>query len=268
MPIAAKLPARDSAGAQLSRPFMTPPVPVIAIDGLTKSYGKVRALDGVSLSLEPGRFTALLGPNGAGKSTLFQILTGLFVADSGSVRVLGADLAADPTAALARLGIVFQQPSLDLDLTVEQNLAYHAGLHGIGGRRRRDAIEEALALFGQSETRRQRVRTLSGGNRRKIEMARALMSAPALLLLDEPTQGLDPASRRDLVLHVSRLVRERDLGVLWATHIVSEVEAADRVVVLHRGRVIEDGAPADVVARSGAATLEGAFLALTQGRAA
>ncbi|PSC04209.1 ABC transporter ATP-binding protein [Alsobacter soli] len=244
-------------------PTASQAAPAVVIDALSKSYGKVRALDGVSLALSPGQFTALLGPNGAGKSTLFQILTGLFVADSGSVQVLGHDLARQPTRALAAMGIVFQQPSLDLDLTVEQNLAYHAGLHGLAGRRARDAIAEALALFGQEGARSQRARTLSGGNRRKIEMARALMTEPAVVLLDEPTQGLDPASRRDIVEHVARLTRERGLCVLWATHIVSEVEGADRVVVLHKGRVLDDGPPADIVARHGGAALEDAFLALT-----
>ncbi|WP_460449339.1 ABC transporter ATP-binding protein [Alsobacter sp. SYSU BS001988] len=243
------------------------PDPVVVLAGLAKSYGKVKALADVSLSLRAGEFTALLGPNGAGKSTLFQILTGLFVPDGGTVSVLGADLSADPTAALARLGVVFQQSALDLDLTVEQNLSYHAGLHGMAPRAARQAIGEALALFGQAGARRERVRALSGGTRRKIELARALMTDPALLLLDEPTQGLDPASRRDLVDHVARLTRERGLGVLWATHIVSEVEDADRVVVLHRGRVLDDGTPADIVARHGGASLEAAFLAMTSGPA-
>lgn len=235
----------------------------VVVEALTKTYGRTRALDGISFTLRPGHFTALLGPNGAGKSTLFQILTGLFAADSGRVEVAGLDMARHPAAALAQQGIVFQQPSLDLDLSVEQNLAYHAGLHGLTGGRRRTAIAGALALFRQEDARKETARKLSGGTRRKIELARALMTDPAVLLLDEATAGLDPASRRDLVEHVARLAHERGLAVLWATHIVSEVAGADRVILLDRGRILADGTPESLLALSGETTLERAFLALT-----
>lgn len=235
----------------------------IAVEDLVKTYGRVTALDGVSFHLPRGTFTALLGPNGAGKSTLMQILTGLFAADSGRVAVDGMSLAQSPVAVLARLGIVFQQPSLDLDLTVAQNLAYFAGLHGLSGARRSAAIDGALSLFGLGGERRTKVRKLSGGTRRKIELGRALMTDPSILLLDEATQGLDPASRRDLVAHVRTLADQRGLTVLWATHIVSEVAAADGVIVLDRGRIVASGPPAEIVAKAGAATLEEAFLALT-----
>lgn len=243
------------------------PIPVrhaIAVSGLSKSYGKVKALTDVSFTLEPGRFTALLGPNGAGKSTLFQILTGLFAADAGRVEVAGIDMARSPAAALAEQGIVFQQPSLDLDLTVEQNLAYHAGLHGLTGVRRREATEAALGLFDQSSIRRETCRKLSGGTRRKVELARALMTTPSILLLDEATAGLDPAARRDLVDHVARLAHDRGLSVLWATHIVSEVVGADRVILLDKGRILADGPPRALIERAGEPDLERAFLALTR----
>jgi ABC-2 type transport system ATP-binding protein len=256
-----------TAAAILGAPASTGPLPsavAISIAGLSKSYGKVKALDAVSFDLAPGAFTALLGPNGAGKSTLFQILTGLFAADEGAVRVAGIDIAREPSAALAELGIVFQQPSLDLDLSVEQNLGYHCGLHGLTGGARRDAIAGALALFGQEAVRRERARKLSGGNRRKIELARSLMTNPSILLLDEATAGLDPAARRDLVDHVARLARERGLAVLWATHIVSEVVDADRVIVLDRGRILADGPPSSILAIAGEQDLESAFLALTR----
>lgn len=238
--------------------------PAVAVSGLSKNYGRTRALDDVSFTLQPGVFTALLGPNGAGKSTLFQILTGLFAADAGGIHVAGIDIARDPAAALAEQGIVFQQPSLDLDLTVEQNLAYHAGLHGLTGTRRREALAGALSLFDQTGMRGEPARRLSGGNRRKIELARALMTEPSILLLDEATTGLDPAGRRDLVDHVARLAHERGLAVLWATHIVSEVGDADRVILLHRGRILADGPPAAILERAGEADLERAFLALTR----
>lgn len=235
----------------------------IEVDGLVKTYGRVKALDGVSFRLTRGTFTALLGPNGAGKSTLMQILTGLFAADSGRVAVDGLSLAENPVAVLARLGIVFQQPSLDLDLTVAQNLAYFAGLHGLAGTRRAAAIDGALSLFGLDDKRRTKVRQLSGGTRRKIELGRALMTDPSILLLDEATQGLDPASRRDLVAHVRALADDRALTVLWATHIVSEVATADAVILLDRGRIVASGPPAQIMAETGAASLEEAFLALT-----
>jgi ABC-2 type transport system ATP-binding protein len=238
--------------------------PAVSVRGLSKSYGRVKALDTISFDLEPGRFTALLGPNGAGKSTLFQILTGLFAADAGAVHVAGVDIARDPPAALARQGIVFQQPSLDLDLTVEQNLAYHAGLHGLTGERRRAAIAGALALFRQEALRKETTRKLSGGTRRKIELARALMTGPSVLLLDEATAGLDPASRRDLVDHVARLARTESLAILWATHIVSEVADADRVILLDRGRILADGPPGTLMTLAGAGSLEQAFLSLTR----
>ncbi|MHB2170138.1 ATP-binding cassette domain-containing protein [Alsobacter sp. R-9] len=235
----------------------------IAVSGLVKTYGTVRALDGVSFTLPRGSITALLGPNGAGKSTLLQILTGLFFADAGTVTIDGTSLAADPVGALARIGVVFQQPSLDLDLTVAQNLSYYAGLHGLTGRQAREAAEAGLALFDQTDLGSRKVRTLSGGMRRKIELGRALMGNPSILLLDEATQGLDPASRRDLVDHVATLARERGLAVLWATHIVAEVEAADAVIVLDKGRILATGTPVEVMAQAGCATLEDAFLALT-----
>ncbi|MFO1148361.1 MAG: ATP-binding cassette domain-containing protein [Alsobacter sp.] len=251
------LPAPETAGSQAREP-------AIAVSGLSKSYGRNKALDAVSFSLQPGIFTALLGPNGAGKSTLFQILTGLFAADGGDVRIAGIDIARHPAAALAEQGIVFQQPSLDLDLTVEQNLAYHAGLHGLTGGRRFAAIEKALAMFDQAGVRKEAARKLSGGNRRKVELARALMTDPSILLLDEATTGLDPAGRRDLVGHVAGLARDRALAILWATHIVSEVVEADRVILLHKGRILADGPPAAIIAMAGTSDLESAFLALTR----
>jgi ABC-2 type transport system ATP-binding protein len=237
--------------------------PAILVENLSKSYGRIKALDDISFALQPGVFTALLGPNGAGKSTLFQILTGLFAADSGTVEVAGFDIARHAAAALGRQGIVFQQPSLDLDLTVEQNLAYHAGLHGLTGSRRRAAIDRALTLFRQDGVRRETARKLSGGTRRKIELARALMTDPSVLLLDEATAGLDPASRRDLVEHVSLLARDRGMAVLWATHIVSEVAEAGRVILLDRGRILADATPESLTRLANEPSLEQAFLALT-----
>ena len=238
--------------------------PAVTVVGLSKSYGRVKALDDVSFAVPAGTVTALLGLNGAGKTTLFQILTGLFVADAGRVSVFGDDIAAAPVRALGHMGIVFQQPVFDLDLTVRQNLAFHAGLHGLKGRRAADAIADGLARFRIGDLAAKRIRELSGGTRRKVELARALVTSPRLLLLDEPSQGLDTRSRADLVADVFALAAERGTTVLWATHLVAEVEPADKVVVLHRGRVAAEGTPHDLAAAQGAATLEAAFLGIAR----
>jgi ABC-2 type transport system ATP-binding protein len=239
---------------------------VLACRDVRKSFGTVRALDDVSLRVAPGEMVALLGPNGAGKSTLFQILTGLFVADGGSVEVLGADMRRNPVAALARLGVVFQQMALDLNLSVRANLRFHADLHGLPRRATAARIEEMLAHFGLTEQAGAQARSLSGGNRRKVELLRALLHQPALLLMDEATVGLDPASRNQLVNEVVALTASRGMGVLWATHLVAEAERAHRVVVLDKGTVLFDGVAADLCAHQGQATLEAAFLQLTGAR--
>ena len=218
--------------------------PALEVQGLGKSYGPLKALDEVSLAVAGGEFVGLLGPNGAGKTTLFQILSGLFVPDAGRVMVLGHDVRHSATAALAGIGVVFQQPTLDLDLSVRSNLRFSARLHGMSRARRRERIEAELGRLGLSERADAPARTLSGGNRRRVELARALVHEPSVLLMDEATVGLDPASRRQLLDYVLELRRERPVGVLWATHLVDEVERADRVIILHRGRVLDAGPPA------------------------
>jgi ABC-2 type transport system ATP-binding protein len=237
--------------------------PRLQVEGASKSYGSRKALDGVSLSVEGGAFVALLGPNGAGKTTLFQLLTGLFVPDAGRILVDGLDLGRHAVRVLAQLGVVFQQPTLDLDLTVRGNLRFHARLHGLGGRRAATRIGDELARLGLASEADRLCRTLSGGNRRRVELARALVHEPRLLLMDEPTVGLDPASRRSLQEYVRTLCREQDLAVLWATHLVDEAEAADRVVVLHQGRLLREGTPGELRQQTGQATLSDAFIGLT-----
>ena len=237
--------------------------PALACREVSKRYGRTQALDQVSLQVAPGEMVALLGPNGAGKTTLFQLLTGLFVADSGTVEVLGADMRRDPVAALAQLGVVFQQPALDLNLSVRASLKFHADLHGLPRAVAAPRIAELLASFGLADVADQPARNLSGGNRRKVELLRALLHEPRLLLMDEATVGLDPASRVQLLDEVLRIRAERGLGVLWATHLVDEAERAQRVVVLHRGSVRFDGTGADLCAQQGQPTLHAAFLQLT-----
>ena len=232
---------------------------------VSKRYGRTQALDAVSLAVAPGEMVALLGPNGAGKTTLFQLLTGLFVADSGSVEVLGADMRREPVRALAQLGVVFQQPALDLNLSVRASLRFHADLHGLPSSVSRPRIEALLQAFGLTEVAGKPARELSGGNRRKVELVRALLHEPRLLLMDEATVGLDPASRAQLLEEVLRASAERGLGVLWATHLVDEAERAQRVVVLHKGKVRWDGPPRELREAQGQGTLEAAFLQLTGG---
>ena len=237
--------------------------PALRLDNVVKTYGPIRAVDGVSLTARPGEFVALLGPNGAGKSTLFQLLSGLFVADSGRIEVMGHDMARNPVPALAQLGIVFQQPTLDLELTINANLFFHAGLHGIPRATAQARIASELSRLGLTERANDKTSTLSGGNRRRVELARALLHEPRVLLMDEATVGLDPASRGDLLKLLLTMRTERSVAVLWATHLCDEVPDADRVVVLHRGKVLADTTPSDLLAKAGATTVEQAFLSMT-----
>lgn len=234
----------------------------LAVEDVSKSYGSVKALDRISLHVARGEFVALLGPNGAGKSTLFQLLTGLFVPDAGRIEVAGFDMRHQARRALARLGVVFQQPTLDLDLSVVANLRFHARLHGMG-RAARAHIEAELERIGLTARAKDRARALSGGNRRRVELARALLHDPVVLLMDEPTVGLDPASREQLVEYVHSLCTHRGVGVLWATHLVDEAESADRVIVLHKGHWIASGTAAELRERTGQRSLRDAFLELT-----
>jgi ABC-2 type transport system ATP-binding protein len=235
---------------------------VISVEGVAKSYGALKALDRIDLRVVGGEFVTLLGLNGAGKSTLFQLLTGLFVPDAGTIVVNGFDMRREPVSGLTGLGIVFQDATLDLDLPVASSLHFHAGLRGMDRALAKKRIAEELGRLGLGDSAGMIGRKLSGGNRRRIELARALMHDPQLLLLDEPTVGLDPAVRRDLLDYVLRLCKERGVGVLWATHLVEEAERADRVVILHRGRVVESAAPANLIRQADKTTLSDAFFAL------
>jgi ABC-2 type transport system ATP-binding protein len=236
---------------------------MLRLQGLIKRYGERTALAGLTLSLPAGQFVALLGPNGAGKSTLFQVLTGLFVADEGEVEVAGQSLRRAAVRALADIGVVFQQMSLDLDLSVERNLRFHADLHGLPRRIATERIAEGCRALGIDADLARPVRELSGGNRRKVELVRALLHRPKVVLMDEPTVGLDPKSRRDLLEAIRADIAARGTTVLWATHLVEEAEAADRVVVLHRGKLLADGTPAEVTAALGGTRLEDAFIRAT-----
>jgi ABC-2 type transport system ATP-binding protein len=231
----------------------------LAIENLSHGFGERQALSGVSLSVEQGAFTVLLGPNGAGKTTLISLVTGLYSAQQGDVRIFGHSIRRDPMPALASLGVVFQMPTLDLDLTVEQNLAYHAALHGLPRREAARRVGVELEHLGMSDRRSDKVRSLSGGMRRRVEIARALLHCPKFLIVDEATAGLDIAGRQWLLKHVRSLCRQ-GLSVLWATHLLDEVEPGDRLVVLHRGTVRWTGEAREFASET---SLESAFLQLT-----
>lgn len=220
----------------------------LQVDDLTYDYGQKRALNSVRFRVEAGQFCALLGPNGAGKSTLFALLTRLLVAQTGHITVAGVSLSDQPRQALAQMGVVFQQPTLDLDLSVRQNLRYFAGLHGLGGRNREARIDAVLDRLEMRDRAAEKARALNGGHRRRTEIARALLHDPKVLLLDEPTVGLDAGSRAAITDHVHQLARD-GVTVLWATHLADEVRDDDRLVILHRAEVLEDGIAGDI--RSG-----------------
>lgn len=232
----------------------------LSVKDLGFSYGARRALDGVSFDVTPGRFCALLGPNGAGKSTLFVLMSRLFTSTEGTIEIAGHDLSRHPRAALARIGIVFQQPTLDLDLSVRRNLSYFAALHGIGGRQASHRIDAALERLGMAERAAERARDLNGGHRRRAEIARALVHDPSVLLLDEPTVGLDAASRAAITRHVHELALDGGLTVLWATHLTDEVYPGDQLIILHRGKVLADGRAESV---AGSRPLADVFLEMT-----
>lgn len=233
----------------------------LIIDGVSHRFGKIVALDEVGFTVNKGAFCALLGVNGAGKTTLFSLITRLYDSTSGRIAVAGFDARRQPGQALARLGVVFQTRALDGDLTLAQNLAYHAALHGIGGRAARSRIDQVLALVNLADKAAARVSALSGGQARRAEIARALLHRPQLLLLDEATAGLDVRARAEVLALLRRLIAEEGVSTLLATHILDELEPTDHVVVLHAGRVLADTTAA---ALADTGTLSDAFLRLTR----
>ncbi len=235
------------------------------VEGVSHSYGSLKALDEVSLRVPEGVFTALLGINGAGKTTLFSLITRLYDNVTGSIKVWGYDVRRKPGPALAELGVVFQSRSLDRDLSVWQNLSYHAALHGMSRSEARARAEAVVELVRLNDKMDSRIAALSGGQARRAEIARALMHGPRLLLLDEPTVGLDVKSRLEVVELVRDLVSKEGVGVLWATHLLDEIRPEDHVTVLHKGKVLADAPAAEI---SGEGTLSDAFLALTGREAA
>ena len=237
--------------------------PPLVVEGLSHAFGERQALRNVSFQLNRGDRTMLLGLNGAGKTTLFSLISRLYNHRSGSIRIFGWEIKRKPSEALARLGVVFQLATLDLELSVAQNLYYHAALHGLPRREAASRMRREIERVGLTDRMRERARTLSGGQRRRVEIARALIHQPRLLLLDEPTVGLDVASRQFLLDHVRMLAREEGLAVLWATHLIDEVDADARVIVLHQGRILAEGPVPEVIRGANASSMREAFDNLT-----
>ena len=237
--------------------------PALAVRNVSHAYGSRRVLHDVSLDVPQGQFTALLGLNGAGKTTLLSLITRLFDTRSGSISVLGHRIDREPGEAVRRLGVVFQARTLDLDLSVMDNLMFHGALHGINSREARQRATAVLQDVDLAERARDKARNLSGGQMRRVEIARALMHAPRLLVLDEPTVGLDIASKRAIVTHVRSLVRDRGVGVLWTTHLLDEIEPSDHLMILHLGKALATGIVSDIITASGQPTLRAAFAELT-----
>jgi ABC-2 type transport system ATP-binding protein len=250
----------------VSAPSEAAATPALSIAGVSHSYGARRALIDIGLTVSPASFTALLGLNGAGKSTLFSLVTRLFGIQAGQIAIFGHDIGRAPGEALRLLGVVFQPRTLDLDLSVMQNLLYHAALHGITRRDARARAEEELARIGLADRSGSKVRDLSGGQMRRLEIARALLHRPRLLLLDEATVGLDVKARADILTHVRQLVTEQGIGVLWATHLFDEIIPSDNLVILHQGQVLAQGEVAHVLSEAGAHDVNSAFMRLTGAR--
>jgi len=253
----------SSEAEPIGNPESTPP----AIETLEvrRLYGEMAAVDGLSFQVSEGEFFALLGPNGAGKTTLIQMLTTLIPPSAGTASVRGLDVAKDAAAVRTNLGVVFQEPALDERLTAEENLEIHAVLYGIARRSRKKAVENAIQWAALGDAGKRAVSGFSGGMKRRLELARALMHGPKVLFLDEPTIGLDPQGRRDLWDRIAELRRGR-MTVFMTTHNLGEAEACDRVGIIDHGKLIAIGPPGDLIAEHGGsegADLEDVFIKLT-----
>ena len=224
---------------------------MIEVENLIHRYGSRVALGGVSFAVGEGEIFGLLGPNGGGKSTLFRILSTMMVPTSGRALIAGHDVVREPAAVRRHVGVVFQSQSLDKALTVEENLRSQGHLHGLSGAPLRERIEHAMEQLGLKERRKDLVESLSGGLRRRVEIAKALLHRPQVLLMDEASTGLDPAARRDLSNYVEGLRKRENVTILLTTHILEEAARCDRLVLLHQGKIVAEGSPRELCARIG-----------------
>jgi len=225
--------------------------PAVSIDRLDFYYGRVQALHALSLRVEAGEIFGLLGPNGGGKTTLFRILSTLVTPPNGNVEIFGADLRSAADRVRDCIGVVFQSPSIDPKLTVAENLRYHGMLYGLHGRDLGSAIDGAMRRLGIADRAADTVEKLSGGLQRRVELAKGLVTKPKLLILDEPSTGLDPGARRDLWQYLRGLREEDGTTVLLTTHLMEEAEHCDRLAILDHGRVVAEGTPADLKRKIG-----------------
>ena len=232
----------------------------IEISEISHSFGQKRVLDQITLTIKGGTFCALLGPNGAGKSTLFSALTRLLIPTQGAIKIQGNDIHKNPRPALSNLGVVFQQQTMDLDLTVFQNLRYFGKLQGMSGKDLSQRIDQVLTLLNMAERSHEVVRTLNGGHRRRAEIARSLIHDPKVLLLDEATVGLDPETRKSITEDMHKIAQTGGKTILWATHLCDEVGDDDQLVILHNGKILING-QAREIANGG--NLLDVFLSLT-----
>ena len=232
----------------------------VEISEVSHNFGQKRVLDQITLSIKKGTFCALLGPNGAGKSTLFSALTRLLIPAQGTIKIHGNDIHKNPRPALSNIGVVFQQQTMDLDLTVFQNLRYFGKLQGMSGRDLNQRIDQVLTLLNMAERSHEVVRTLNGGHRRRAEIARSLIHDPKVLLLDEATVGLDPETRKSITDDMHKIAQTKGKTILWATHLCDEVGDDDQLVILHNGKILRNG-QAHEIANGG--NLLDVFLSLT-----
>ena len=232
------------------------PGPAIELRNLSHRYGQRLALDDVSFQVKTAEIFGLLGPNGSGKTTLFRILSTLMLSESGKALVGGIDAATQPREVRRQIGIVFQSPSLDVKLTAEENLRHQGHLYGITGSALQQRIDEMLNRVGLNERASERVEHFSGGMQRRLELAKGLLHRPKVLLLDEPTTGLDPGARLDLWQYLKLLRDEEQVSVLITTHLMGEAEDCDRLAVLNAGRVVALGTPAELTSEIGGDVIE------------
>ncbi|KGK41622.1 ABC transporter ATP-binding protein [Nitrincola sp. A-D6] len=235
----------------------------LSLRDLSFSYGSRQVLKDLTFDLPSGQFNALLGPNGAGKSTLISLITRLLALQQGCIQLEELDLAQQPRQLMKHIGVVFQQSTLDLDLTVLQNLHYHGALHGLSTSAVKQRAGEELERQGLSNRLNDKVRTLNGGHRRRVEIARALLHRPSLLLLDEPSVGLDTRSRLELNSYVRSLCQSDNLTLLWTTHLIDELQPEDHIIVLDQGRLVAQGKGQDLLKLTSCTDLTAAFEQLT-----
>ncbi len=231
----------------------------LEIRNVSHKFGNFTALDNVTLNINSGDFTVLLGLNGAGKTTLYSLITRLYNNNTGSIKIYGFDVRESSVNALKNICVVFQQPTLDLDLSIKENLEYHSSLHGISSSESEKRIDSEMGRIKLDEKLKSKVRALSGGQRRRVEIARSLLHKPKLLLLDEPTVGLDIGSRQLILKHVKNLCKKNNLAVLWATHLIDEIDKGEKVIIIHQGKVIESGDVSNIVKKTKTNNIREAF---------